>query len=225
MSEITEAQYTEAREAMVEQVAVHVSYVSDRIGKKALSERVMQAMGDVLRHVFVPKQIQPFAYLDQPLPIGSDKTISQPFIVALMTDLLDIQPDDHVLEIGTGMGYQAAILSLLADTVYSVEILSELAEEAEKRLQGQGFDNIKLRLGDGSHGWVDHAPFDKIIVTAAPELIPVSLLDQLKSNGKMVIPAGDDDAQQLLLIEKDAMGHMQTQEVLPVVFSRLVISH
>jgi len=179
----------------------------------------------VPRHEFVPAQLRIFAYIDQPLPIGFGKTISQPFIVALMTDLLDVQPTDRILEVGTGLGYQAAILAKLARQIYSVEIITELAQEAEYRLSKQSYHNIAIKMGDGSFGWPEHAPFDKIIVTAAPELIPTSLLNQLRPGGKMVIPAGIRDAQQLLLVEKDEKGTLRTEEVLPVRFSSLVISH
>jgi protein-L-isoaspartate(D-aspartate) O-methyltransferase len=150
-----------------------------------------------------------------------DKTISQPFIVALMTDLLDIQPDDTVLEIGTGLGYQASVAATLARKVYSVEVIEELSEQAQQRLARLGIANVELRIGNGCHGWAEHAPFDKVIVTAAPDLIPSPLIDQLKPGGKMAIPAGLPDAQQLILIEKDASGRVATKEILPVRFSQL----
>jgi protein-L-isoaspartate(D-aspartate) O-methyltransferase len=185
----------------------------------------MAAMGIVPRPEFVPEPLQAFAYLDQPLPIGFGKTISQPFIVALMTDLLDLQADDRVLEIGTGLGYQAAILAKLAEQIYSIEIIEELSREAEYRLGKLGFGNIELRIGNGSAGWSEQAPFDKIMVTAAPELIPVGLLQQLRPGGKMVIPAGLQDAQQLMLVEKDSRGSLHTQEMLAVRFTPLVLVH
>jgi protein-L-isoaspartate(D-aspartate) O-methyltransferase len=210
---------------MVEQIALHAVGVSDRTGRAVLAERVMQVLATVPRHAFVPVELQTFAYLDRPLPIGFGKTISQPFIVALMTDLLEVQPDDRVLEVGTGLGYQAAILANLAKTVYSVEIIEELAREAANRLQQQAYSNIVLKVGDGSWGWSEHAPFDKIIVTAASELIPTALLRQLKPGGKMAIPAGLEDSQQLLLVEKDQSGLAKTEEILPVRFSSLIISH
>lgn len=225
MAEINEAQFAAARQEMMELIALHTSMVSDKIGKESLAERVLEVMASVPRHEFVPAPLQPFAYLNQPLPIGYGKTISQPFIVALMTDLLDIQLQDRVLEIGTGLGYQAAVLAKLAHTVYSIEIISELAREAERRLHQHHYGNIVLRLGNGSYGWLEYAPFDKIIVTAAPELIPVTLLNQLKPGGKMVIPAGVEDAQQLMLVEKDESGSLNTQEVLAVRFSTLVTTH
>lgn len=220
-----EADFATARLEMVEQIALHTGIVSDRIGKTSLSDRVMEVIGTVPRHEFVPYELRSFAYLDQPLPIGFGKTISQPFIVALMTDLLDIRAEDRVLEIGTGLGYQAAILANLAQTVYSIEIIMELAKDAAERIQKLGYYNIHFKVGNGTSGWPENAPFEKIIVTAAPELIPPPLLRQLKPGGKMVIPAGLEDSQQLLLVEKDSDGSTSTQEILPVRFTPLTIIH
>jgi protein-L-isoaspartate(D-aspartate) O-methyltransferase len=225
MVEMTETQFAEARQEMLEQIVLHTGFVSDRIGRSALSPRVMEVLGAVPRHEFVPTQLRPFAYIDQPLPIGFGKTISQPFIVALMTDLLDPRPGDRVLEIGTGLGYQAGVLSRLVQTVYSVEIIEPLAREAEKRLNSRGYGNVEIRIGDGSTGWREQAPFDRVIVTAAPELIPTSLLNQLKPEGRMVVPAGLEDAQQLILVIKDAAGSITTEEILPVRFTSLVVTH
>lgn len=212
-----------AQREMVEQIAQHASLVADHIGKPMLADRVMAVMGHVPRHGFVPDLLQLYAYLDQPIPIGFGKTTSQPFMVALMSDLLDLAADDRVLEIGTGLGYHAAVLANLAEQVYSVEIISELAEEAATRLQD--YTNVSLKVGDGSVGWSAHAPFDKILVTAAPELIPAALLKQLKPGGRMVVPAGLEDAQQLLLVEKDRHGATRTREILPVRFAPLIITH
>lgn len=222
----TEAQFTVARREMVEQVALYTHLVSDQIGRESLSDQVMNAIKAVPRHAFVPPELRPYAYLNQPLPIGFGKTISQPFIVALMTDLLDVQPEDRILEVGTGLGYQAAILAELVKAVYSVEIIGELAHEAKNRLRQYGYFNIELREGDGSLGWPEHAPFDKIIVTAAPQLIPSALLDQLKMGGRMVLPIGiSADSQQLILIQKDESGSIGTEEILPVRFSPLITAH
>jgi len=209
------------RQHMLAEITAETIYVSARVGRAALDERVMEVMGKVLRHEFVPLELRPYAYANVPLPIGFGKTISQPFIVALMTHLLDIRADDTVLEIGTGLGYQAAILVELARKVYSIEIIAELAHEAKQRLSRQGYTNIELRLGNGYHGWPEHAPFDKVIVTAAPDLIPPPLIYQLKAGGKMVIPAGLPDAQQLVLVEKDRNGRVTTKEILRVRFSQL----
>ena len=193
----------------------------DAIGKSALDERVMTAMRKVPRHEFVPIELQPYAYANIPLPIGFEKTISQPFIVALMTDLLDIKTDDSVLEIGTGLGYQAAILAQLARKVYSIEIIEELGQNAKQRLRQQGCSNVELKIANGYHGWSEHAPFDKMIVTAAPDLIPPLLIHQLKAGGKMVIPAGLPNMQRLILAEKLANGRMTMKEILSVRFSPL----
>ncbi|MGI9333029.1 MAG: protein-L-isoaspartate(D-aspartate) O-methyltransferase [Gammaproteobacteria bacterium] len=213
------------RREMLEHIALHTRAVSEQIGKDELAQPVVQAMLGVLRHEFVPHEIRRFAYFDSPLPIGFGKTMSQPFIVALMTDLLDVNPDDRILEVGTGLGYHTAVLAKLADTVYSIEIIEELAQQANKRLARQACENVKLRIGDGSRGWPDEAPFDKIMIAAAPELIPTALLAQLKPGGIMVVPAGIEDAQQLMVVRKSASGDLSTQEVLPVRFSALEISH
>lgn len=225
MADTQDSQFTALRQAMLEQIALHASLVGDETDKPVLDERVMAAMEIVPRHEFVPSELRSFAYMDNPLPIGYGKTISQPFIVALMTDLLEIGPEDRVLEIGTGLGYQAAILARLAQEVYTVEIIEELARDAMSRLHKHRYTNIVYRIGDGSYGWPEFAPFEKVIATAAPELIPTSLLNQLKPNGKMVIPAGIEDAQQLMLVEKDAQGCTSTREVLRVRFSQLVTTH
>ena len=203
------------REHMLAVIAASAFELRDAIGKNALDERVMTAMGKVPRHEFVPIELQPYAYDNIPLPIGFAKTISQPFIVALMTDLLDIKANDSVLEIGTGLGYQAAILAQLARRVYSVEIIEELGQAAKQRLRG--CSNVEL----GYRGWSEHAPFDKVIVTAAPDLIPPPLIHQLKAGGKMVIPAGLPNTQQLIVAEKLANGRMTMKEILSVRFSQL----
>lgn len=210
-----------ARLEMLSAIATDAVLLSERIGKCSLDQRVMDAMGRVPRHCFVPLELQPFAYLNQPLPIGYGKTISQPFIVALMTDLLQIDKDDVILEIGTGLGYQAAVLSGLARKVYSVELIEELAGHAATRLGDAGCSNVEVKVGNGYHGWPEHAPFDKIMVTAAPDLIPAPLINQLKAGGRMVIPAGLPDSQVLILVEKDAHGGVKTHEILPVRFSQL----
>ena len=192
-----------------------------RLARHLVISSVLTAMGKVPRHEFVPLELQPYAYANIPLPIGFEKTISQPFIVALMTDLLDLSENDTVLEIGTGLGYQAAILAQLARQVYSIEIIEELAREAKQRLRRQSCSNIEIKIANGYHGWSQHAPFDKVIVTAAPDLIPPPLIHQLKAGGKMVIPAGLPDAQQLVLLEKNGAGRVTTREILQVRFSQL----
>ena len=209
------------RRHMLAEISACTLQLGEAIGKTAINERVMMALEKVPRHEFVPVELQLYAYANIPLPIGFDKTISQPFIVALMTDLLDIGADDAVLEIGTGLGYQAAILAQLAKRVYSMEIIEELGQEAKRRLREQGCNNVELRIGNGYQGWSEHSPFDKIIVTAAPDLIPPPLIHQLKAGGRMVIPAGLPESQQLILLEKHGDGRVTTKEILAVRFSQL----
>jgi len=218
---MNEQQAATLRQHMVLEIAAQTVLAGERIGKYNLDARVMEVLGKVPRHEFVPVEIQPYAYLNRPLPIGFDKTISQPFIVALMTDMLEIRKEDVVLEIGTGLGYQAAVLAELAHKVYSVEIIEALAQQAMKRLGRAGYTNVEVRVGNGTHGLPEHAPFDKVMVTAAPDLIPPPLINQLKPGGKMMIPAGLSDDQQLILVEKSANGRLSTREILPVRFSQL----
>ena len=217
--------YAAEREAMVEVIAAYVLLSADQIDRARLDDRVMAAMAKVRRHDFVPVELRPIAYANTPLPIGCGKTVSQPFMVALMTDLLGIEEGDRVLEIGTGLGYQAAILAELAEQVYTVELLEELAREGRQRLTSAGYENILFRVGDGSQGWPEHAPFDKMIVAAAPELIPPALIQQLKPGGRMVIPAGLEDEQQLMCVDKDENGRLHTKEIIPVRFASLITSH
>lgn len=218
---MNEAQFDALRERMLAAVAIHVTLAADEIGRTMLDPRVLEAMARVPRHEFVPVELQPFAYENMPLPIGFGKTISQPFIVALMTDLLDPQVGEAVLEIGTGLGYQAAILAELAGRIWSVEIVEELATEAERRLRRRGYRNVEIRIGDGSGGWGEHAPFDKIMVCAAPELVPPALIHQLKPGGRMVLPAGLPESQSLMVVDKSQNGRTQTQEMLAVRFAEL----
>jgi len=216
-----DAQFTALRQSMVGQIASHASLVADRTGRIMLDEEVMAALGRVPRHEFVPIEMKLYAYLDSPLPIGHGKTISQPFIVGLMTDLLELSRGHKVLEIGTGLGYQTAVLAELTREVYTVEIVEELAAEGKQRLNASGYSDIHFRVGDGNQGWPEHAPFDRIIATAAPDLMPPALLGQLKAGGRMIIPAGLEDNQQLLLVEKNNNGQISTREILPVRFSAL----
>jgi protein-L-isoaspartate(D-aspartate) O-methyltransferase len=213
--------FVKLRQHMLMEIAAETIFVNARIGKMTLGDAALRAVGKVPRHDFVPVELQAYAYANTPLPIGFDKTISQPFIVALMTDLLDVRKGDAVLEIGTGLGYQAAVLAELAHRVYTVEIIEELAAEAKTRLSRQGYRNIEFKLGNGYYGWPEHAPFDKIMVCAAPDLIPGALLQQLRPGGRMAIPAGLASSQQLLLVEKDAAGAVSTREILPVRFAQL----
>jgi protein-L-isoaspartate(D-aspartate) O-methyltransferase len=220
---MTHEEFSEMRQRMLAEIAAKTIYACAQLGKAALAPRVMDVMGTVPRHEFVPLELRPFAYADSPLPIGFDKTISQPFIVAVMTDLLDVQPTDTVLEIGTGLGYQSAIISQLARRVYSMELIEELAAQARHRLFRQGHANVEVRIANGCAGWPEHAPFDKVIVTAAAELIPPALIYQLKPGGRMVIPVGSDgDVQWLRVVTRRADGGYDEKRVLPVRFVPLV---
>ncbi len=221
MKPMNEEHYAILRRHMVEVIAIHVDLASEELGKAALDERVMAAMRRVPRHHFVPAQLAPYAYQDMPLPIGFDKTISQPFIVALMTDLLAPRPHESVLEIGTGLGYQAAILAELAGRVRSVEVIEEFAAQAETRLRRLGYTDIGIRIGDGSRGWAEHAPYDKILVAAAAERVPPALLEQLKPGGRLVLPLGPAEGQRLTVIDKGGDGRTSVRELIPVLFSRL----
>jgi protein-L-isoaspartate(D-aspartate) O-methyltransferase len=209
------------RRHMVEVIGIHADLMSDELGKAALDQQVLAAMLRVPRHLFVPEPLASLAYQDTPLPIGFGKTISQPFISALMTDLLAPEPHEIVLEIGTGLGYQAAVLAELAGQVWSVEIVEEFASQAELVLHQLGCSTVGIRVGDGSRGWAEHAPYDKIMVTAAAERPPPALLEQLKPGGRLVLPVGPADAQRLTVIDKDRTGRTRTREGIPVRFTGL----
>ncbi len=213
--------FDEQRRQLIATIRADTGRVAARIGKSALDDRVLRAMAKVPRHEFVPVEVQLHAYVNAPLPIGFEKTISQPFMVAVMTDLLELKPDDVVLEIGTGLGYQTAVLAELAGRVYSVEIIDELAQRAVQLLKRQGYANVEVRVANGYLGWPEYAPFDKVIVTAAPDLIPAPLINQLKAGGRMVIPVGLPDAQQLVVAEKDSNGRVTMKDIIPVRFSLL----
>ena len=199
--------FTQARARMVE-TQIRARGVKD--------QKVLAAMLKVERHKFVPESMRPFAYTDRPLPIGEGQTISQPYIVALMTESLRLKRDEKVLEIGTGSGYQAAVLAELAREVYTIEIVEKLASTAKKRLESLGYNNITVKAGDGYIGWEEHAPFDAIIVTCAPPYVPKPLLEQLKEGGRMVIPVGEF-YQELELLEKKE-GKIKTTTIAPVRF-------
>ena len=215
--------YAAARAKMLAAIARQAAETAALTGLSKFSDRVLVAMERVPRHAFVPDSEKAFAYLNQPLPIGHGQTISQPFIVACMTALLDIGPGDRVLEIGTGCGYQTAILAELAAAVYSVEVVAELAESARRRLQGLAYDNVIVRHGDGFLGWPEYAPFDGIIVTAAPRTVPTNLTAQLAIGGRMVVPIGlTGDSQWLKVGTLGVDGGLKIRDVMPVAFVPMV---
>ncbi len=221
-----EPQYALDRAAMVAEVEEYARFTGDHTGGQTFDKRVLKSMASVQRHEFVPEAQKHFAYQNRPLPIGFGQTISQPYIVALMTNLLEPDRDDVVLEVGTGSGYQAAILSPLVKSVYSIEIIKPLAKQAAARLQRLGFENVTTRLGDGYYGWAEHAPFDAIVVTAAASHVPPSLVRQLRRGGRMVIPVGGRFlTQQLLLVEKSETGEVKTRQIIPVRFVPLTGTH
>lgn len=213
------AEFDTLRQKMVEEVIASS-------GSTPPDPTVMAAMGKVERHRFVPGWLAPFAYRNHPLPIGYGQTISQPLIVARMTDLLNIKEGDTVLEIGTGSGYQAAVLAEMAKSVYSIEIIEPLGKQAAERLKSLGYENVETRVGDGYYGWPEAAPFDAIIVTAAASHVPPPLLKQLKPGGRMVIPLGASFmTQYLMLVEKQQDGSVTTRQIVPVRFVPLSGGH
>lgn len=220
MKPMTEAHLAILRRHMVEVVDLHFDLASDEIGRDALSRPLREALLKVPRHLFVPAQLMGVAYQDTPLPIGFDKTLSQPFIGALMLELLGVEPGHKMLEVGTGLGWQAAVMAELGADLYSVEIVEEFAQAARLRLAALDHE-IEIRVGDGSRGWAEHAPFDRILVTAAAAEPPRALLDQLAPGGRMVIPLGGRDVQQLSVVAGGAGGALETRAVLPVRFTQL----
>ena len=218
---MSEDLFEKLREQMITEIITEAALTVGHTGRATFSERVMRVISSMPRHEFVPVELQPYAYLNRPLPIGYEKTVSQPFIVALMTDLLAPEADDVVLEVGAGAGYQAAILAELTKRVYTVDIIEELARGAERRLKRLGYENVEVTVANGYYGWAQHAPYDRIMVTAASDLIPAPLLAQLKPGGRMVIPTGIPEKQTLMLVEKSATGSVSAREILPVRFSEL----
>jgi protein-L-isoaspartate(D-aspartate) O-methyltransferase len=215
----TQDPYAMHHQRMIDDITSLVRETQRETGRSALGERVMAALAKVPRHRFVSPDQERGAYLNRPLPIGSGQTISQPFIVALMTDFMDVKSTDKVLEIGTGSGYQAAVLAELAHTVYTIEIIESLAREAAARFKTLGYRNIVAKAGDGYHGWPEHAPFDSIMVTAAARDIPQPLIDQLKAGGRLVIPIGSQiGGQMLVAVEKLQDGKISRRDILAVRF-------
>jgi len=223
MKPMTEQHLAIYRRHMVEIIDMHFDLSGEEIGTDAPSAQLHRALMDVPRHLFVPQSLMLMAYQDTPLPIGFDKTISQPFIGALMVELLDLEPSSRVLEIGTGFGYQAAVMAEMGAEVVSVEVVEEFAEAAKARFGLLGYD-IDVRVGDGSRGWIEHAPFDRILVTAAAAEPPAALIEQLDAGGRIVMPIGGEEVQQLSVIEKSQTGDLTTREVMPVRFTQLEVA-
>ncbi len=221
-----ELDYAAERAAMIRTIAGYANEVRLDIGHEGVDPRVLEVMGLIPRHEFVPDDVRNRAYSDRPLPIGYGQTISQPLIVAIMTDLLHVEPSHVVLEIGTGSGYHAAVLAHLARQVYTIEIIPGLASRATQALQRLNYVNVATRVGDGYYGWPEAAPFDGILVTAAASQIPPPLIRQLKPGGRMVIPIGAPFAlQHLVLVEVDSERRVKTQQLLPVAFVPLAGGH
>ncbi|MEL0107646.1 MAG: protein-L-isoaspartate(D-aspartate) O-methyltransferase [Rhodospirillales bacterium] len=220
---MVENQYVQERDRLLAEIDEEAAQTQAYTGRKQFSARVMNALQKVPRHQFVGADQHDMAYLNRPLSIGQGQTISQPYIVAVMTDLLDITPEDTVLEIGTGCGYQAAVLAEIAKTVYSVETIEVLATAARERLEGLGCKNIHIRTGDGFLGWPEYAPYDAIIVTAAPRTVPPALIEQLKPGGRLVIPIGEAfETQTLYRCVKESDGTLTQKRMLPVAFVPMV---
>lgn len=211
--------YEEARAEMILTIEAHARSLTDIVGTSGIAPSVLDVMAEVERHLFVPEAERSIAYADRPAPIGYGQTISQPLIVALMTHLLRPEPDDIVLEIGTGSGYQAAVLAPLVERVCTIEIIPELGRRAEVLLGQLDLENVRVRVADGYYGWPDCGPFDGIVVTAAVDHVPPPLVAQLKPGGRIVIPVGGAFAIQFLtMIEKSATGQVRTRQLLPVSF-------
>ena len=220
MKPMNEKHFAILRRHMVEVIGIHTDLLEEELGKAELDKRILSVMMGVPRHLFVPEPLAQLAYQDMPLPIGFEKTISQPFMCALMADLLAPERHETVLEVGTGLGYHTAILAELAGHVWSVEIVEEFADSAQVHLGQLGYANVDIRIGDGSRGWPEHAPYDKIMVAAAAEEVPAALLEQLKPTGRLVMPLGPAGAQQLAAIDKGP-GGLRRRDVIPVRFTRL----
>ena len=213
-------------EGMLRDIRAEANYACRMTGREKLNDQILEVMGRVPRQHFVGKQFSSHAYENSPLPIGSGQTISQPFIVALMTDLVAPKRSDRVLEVGTGSGYQTAILSQLVEQLFTIEIIPELAQASQYRLDCEGYRNVSYRIGDGYYGWPEMAPYDVIMVTAAVETIPVPLVEQLAPGGRMILPVGKRlFTQDLILLQKDLDGVIQSNSLMPVTFVALAGEH
>jgi protein-L-isoaspartate(D-aspartate) O-methyltransferase len=223
MKPLTEEHLAILRRHMVELIEMHFELAGDELGERRLDAALRRALMEVPRHLFVPLQLAGAAYQDTPLPIGFDKTLSQPFIAALMLDLLELTPGTRVLEVGSGLGYQAAVMAELGAEVFSVEVVEEFTEAAQQRFATLDY-KVAVRAGDGTRGWSEHAPFEAILVTAAAPEPPEKLVEQLAPGGRMVIPLGDGDVQQLSVIEKALDGTLAILALMPVRFTRLELA-
>ena len=223
---IAEDDFQRQRQELVDTIKADVAMTQDFLNQESLDERVLNAIGKVPRHEFVPSDQRPYAYENRPLSIGYGQTISQPYIVAIMTDLLKPKKTDRVLEVGTGSGYQVAILAELVDSVYTIEIIKELGEQAADNLKKSAYNTVHTRIGDGYYGWETEAPFDSIMVTAVASHIPPPLIKQLKPGGRMIIPVGGQFMMQyLVLVTKDVDNKITTRQILPVRFVPLTGKH
>ncbi len=221
-----EDEYAAARAALLREIAPDVQDTVKHLNKRAPDARIMQVLGRVPRHEFVAENLRPYAYENVPLPIGHGQTISQPYIVAIMTDLLDLKPGCRALEVGTGSGYQAAVLAEMCAKVHTIEIIEPLGNEAAARLKRLGYERVEVRIGDGYYGWAAHAPFDAIVVTAVATHVPPPLIAQLKPGGRMILPVGTRfTVQQLVLVSKGEDGRVTARQILPVAFVPLTGGH
>jgi len=221
MKALTEKHLAILRRHMIEVIDIEYDLMSEEIGRSRPGEQLRKVMGELPRHLFVPPEIATLAYHNGPLPIGFDKTISQPFMSALMVDLLALEPGDRVLEVGTGLGYQTAILAALAEHVWSVDVVEEFIAGAQLRLDRLEYGNVTLRVGDGTRGWSEAAPFDAIVVSAASREVPEPLLNQLKIGGRLVMPIGGEAAQVLTLVEREDGSQATVRDVMAVRFTQL----
>jgi protein-L-isoaspartate(D-aspartate) O-methyltransferase len=221
MKALTEEHLAILRRHMIEVIDIEYDLMSEEIGRSRPGEKLREVMGELPRHLFVPPEIASMAYHNGPLPIGFDKTISQPFMAALMVDLLELAPEHSVLEVGTGLGYQTAILSALAGRVWSVDVVEEFITAAQLRMDRLQCDNVTLKVGDGSRGWSDEAPFDAVLVSAAARAVPPALLEQLKPGGRLVMPIGGEATQVLALVQREDEEQATVREVMAVRFTQL----